>query len=70
MAFIATLVNLGVLFWKRHSHPLNLVLLSSFTILEALTLGVAIAFYDTQVVLQALCVALLCPFLLLIYSRP
>ncbi|KAF7325579.1 hypothetical protein MKEN_00407500 [Mycena kentingensis (nom. inval.)] len=31
---IGTLVNLILLQWKRHSHPLNLVLLSSFTILE------------------------------------
>ncbi|KAI8972233.1 UPF0005-domain-containing protein [Trametes punicea] len=49
-----TLINLGLLFWKRHSHPLNLVLLSTFTLLEALTLGVMTAFFDTVVVLQAL----------------
>lgn len=54
VALIATLVNLGLLFWKRHSHPLNLILLSTFTVLEALSLGVVIAFYDTLVVLQAL----------------
>ncbi|KAF8915582.1 inhibitor of apoptosis-promoting Bax1-domain-containing protein [Mucidula mucida] len=49
-----TLINLGVLFWKRHSHPLNLVLLSTFTLLEAFTLGVVVAFYDNAIVLQAL----------------
>ncbi|KAI9060328.1 UPF0005-domain-containing protein [Trametes sanguinea] len=49
-----TLVNLGLLFWKRHSHPLNLVLLSTFTLLEALTLGFMTAFFDTVIVLQAL----------------
>ncbi|KAF8585951.1 UPF0005-domain-containing protein [Ramaria rubella] len=58
VALVATLVNLGLLFWKRHSHPLNLVLLSTFTVLEALTLGVTIAFYDTKIVLQALLITL------------
>jgi len=55
---ILTLVNLGFLYWKRHSHPINLVLLSTFTFGEALTVGVAIAFYETQVVLQALLITL------------
>ncbi|CDO75649.1 hypothetical protein BN946_scf184941.g2 [Trametes cinnabarina] len=49
-----TLINLGLLFWKRHSHPLNLVLLSTFTLMEALTLGFMTAFFDTVIVLQAL----------------
>jgi len=49
-----TLVNIGLLYWKRHSHPLNFILLSSFTLLEAFTLGVATAFIDNVVVLQAL----------------
>jgi len=56
LGFFVTLINLGVLYWKRHSHPTNLLLLSSFTVLEASTIGVAIAFYDTTIVLQALCV--------------
>jgi len=58
VTMIGTLVNLGLLFWKRHSHPLNFVLLSTFTVLEALTLGVVIAFYDTVIVLQALLITL------------
>jgi FtsH-binding integral membrane protein len=49
-----TLINLGLLYWKRHDHPLNFVLLSTFTLLEAFTLGVTVAFFDTQIVLQAL----------------
>jgi FtsH-binding integral membrane protein len=49
-----TIVNLGLLYWKRHNHPLNLVLLSSFTLLEAFTIGIAISFYDQLVVLEAL----------------
>lgn len=33
---------------------MNLVLLSTFTLLEAFTLGVVVAFYDNAIVLQAL----------------
>ncbi|KAG6857699.1 hypothetical protein H0H87_004115 [Tephrocybe sp. NHM501043] len=53
-----TLVNLGLLYWKRHSHPLNFVLLSAFTVLEAFTLGVVVAFYDNVIVMQALLITL------------
>jgi len=55
---IGTLVNLGFLYWKRHSHPLNLVLLSSFTLLEAWALGIMTAFFDSTIVLQALLITL------------
>lgn len=54
-----TLINLGLLYWKRHSHPLNFVLLSTFTLMEAFTLGITVAFFDNVVVMQALCVVLL-----------
>lgn len=53
-----TLINLGLLYWKRHSHPWNFVLLSTFTLMEAFTLGVTVAFFDNIIVLQALCVQL------------
>ncbi|KAH7920151.1 hypothetical protein BV22DRAFT_1021777 [Leucogyrophana mollusca] len=53
-----TLINLGLLYWKRHSHPINLVLLSTFTLMEAFTLGVVTAFYDNVIVLQALLITL------------
>ncbi|KAG5638323.1 hypothetical protein H0H81_000741 [Sphagnurus paluster] len=49
-----TLINLGVLYWKRHSHPLNFVLLTTFTLMEAFTLGIVVAFYENKIVLQAL----------------
>ena len=49
-----SLANLALLFFKRHNHPWNLVLLSSFTIMEAFTLGVTVAFFDKVIVLQAL----------------
>ncbi|GBE80716.1 Bax inhibitor 1 [Sparassis crispa] len=55
---IGTFINLGVLYWKRHSHPLNLALLSLFTLFEAFTLGVTVAFFDNVIVLQALLITL------------
>ncbi|KAJ7680486.1 UPF0005-domain-containing protein [Mycena polygramma] len=55
---IGTLVNLGFLYWKRHTHPWNFVLLSTFTLLEAYSVGVAIAFYDNVIVIQALLITL------------
>jgi hypothetical protein len=53
-----TVINLGILFWKRHSHPWNLLFLSTFTVLEAFTLGVGVAVYDSTLVLQALLITL------------
>jgi len=53
-----TLINLGLLYWKRHSHPWNFVLLSTFTLMEAFTLGVMVAFFNNVIVLQALLITL------------
>ncbi|KAF7975879.1 hypothetical protein HWV62_8281 [Athelia sp. TMB] len=53
-----TLVNLGLLYWKRHSHPWNFVLLSTFTLMEAFTLGIAVSMYDNVIVMQALIITL------------
>ena len=64
-----TIINLGVLYWKRHSHPWNFVLLSTFTLMEAFTLGVMVAFFEKVIVLQALyvpspfCTSLYYPYL-------
>jgi len=52
------MVNLFLLYWKRHSYPANLIFLSTFTVLEAATLGFIVAFYDTTIVLQALLITL------------
>ncbi|XP_072257394.1 protein lifeguard 4 [Pyxicephalus adspersus] len=37
----------------RHQHPVNLYLLFGFTLLEAVTVGIAVTFYEVAVVLQA-----------------
>ncbi|KAK4054620.1 mitosis inhibitor protein kinase swe1 [Microbotryomycetes sp. JL221] len=51
---IGALVFMGLAFWKRHSHPLNLVFLAGFTACEALTLGSVVSLFDQTIVLQAL----------------
>ncbi|KZW00279.1 glutamate binding protein [Exidia glandulosa HHB12029] len=58
LTLIGSLVNLGVLYWKRHDHPANLFLLASFTAIEAFTVGIIVAFYETTIVLQALLITL------------
>jgi FtsH-binding integral membrane protein len=49
-----TLIVLGLLYWKRHSHPANLGLLGLFTLMEAFTLGIVTASFEDVIVLQAL----------------
>lgn len=55
---LGSLVSLGFLWWKRHSHPTNMILLSVFTFFEAFTLGIVVGFYDQVVVLQAIIITL------------
>jgi len=55
---VLAFVLLLVLIWKRRSHPLNLILLSAFTLTEAVCIGVVVSFYDTVLVLQALLITL------------
>ncbi|KAG9017500.1 hypothetical protein FRB90_001093 [Tulasnella sp. 427] len=57
-AMVGSFVTLGLLWWKRHSHPTNLVLLSAFTLCEAFTVGLIVGFYDQIVVLQALIITM------------
>lgn len=54
VTLFGTFVVLGLLYWKRHSHPMNFGLLALFTLMEAFTLGIVTAFYDNVIVLQAL----------------
>jgi FtsH-binding integral membrane protein len=54
VSLFGTLIVLGLLYWKRHSHPLNFGLLALFTLMEAFSLGVVTAFSDSVIVLQAL----------------
>ncbi|KAM6215938.1 protein lifeguard 4 isoform 1-T1 [Rhynchocyon petersi] len=56
LILVFALGSLGMIFaltLNRHRHPLNLYLLSGFTLLEALTVAIVVAFYDVYVILQA-----------------
>ncbi|KAJ3384466.1 hypothetical protein HDU92_003576 [Lobulomyces angularis] len=55
---ISSIVVLLALFYYRRSHPLNLYLLGLFTLLESVTIGSVISFYDSRIVLQALILTL------------
>lgn len=52
-AFLLTFVLLMALHVKRKEHPINLILLAAFTVVEAYTVGVMVTFFDKLVVLQA-----------------
>ncbi|TPX37490.1 hypothetical protein SmJEL517_g00545 [Synchytrium microbalum] len=56
LLFVSMFGSLGVLIaliWKRKSHPTNMWLLFTFTVLESYTVGNAVTFYDSETVLQA-----------------
>jgi len=58
VALVGSLVSLGLLYWKRHSFPTNFIFLTAFTLMEAFTIGVVVAFYETRIVLQALLITI------------
>ncbi|KAM4676281.1 protein lifeguard 4 [Discoglossus pictus] len=50
---IGSLITIIALTIYRHQYPVNLYLLFGFTLLEAVTVAIAVTFYDVAVVLQA-----------------
>ena len=48
-----SLGSLALVYWKRSSHPANLVSLGVFTAFEALMLGAVVCFVEKSVVLKA-----------------
>jgi len=52
-AFVLSFGLLIGLHLKRKQHPLNLILLAAFTVVEAYTVGVLVTFFDQAVVVQA-----------------
>ncbi|KAJ3612229.1 hypothetical protein NHX12_020505 [Muraenolepis orangiensis] len=50
---LGSLVVLLALAVYRHKHPVNLYLLSAFTLLEAVSVATAVSFYEYKIVLQA-----------------
>ncbi|KAI8320922.1 UPF0005-domain-containing protein, partial [Martensiomyces pterosporus] len=57
-ALVGSIISLVGVWWKRHSHPSNIILLSAFTFCEAYVVGAATAFYSSSLVLQALAITL------------
>ncbi|KAI9633854.1 inhibitor of apoptosis-promoting Bax1-domain-containing protein [Dioszegia hungarica] len=55
---LGSLVALFGVYWKRHEHPLNLVLVGLFTLLEAVMIGSVTSYYESRIVLQALFITL------------
>jgi FtsH-binding integral membrane protein len=47
---LGSLVALFGVYWKRHEHPLNLVLLGLFTLLEAVMIGSVTSYYESRIV--------------------
>jgi len=53
LAFVLSLTLLVLCSIKRRESPMNLILLAAFTVVEAFTVGVLVAHYDTAIVLEA-----------------
>ncbi|ORY31593.1 inhibitor of apoptosis-promoting Bax1-domain-containing protein [Naematelia encephala] len=55
---LGSFTSLAGVYWKRHQHPANLILLGLFTIFEAMMVGLVTSYYDSRIVLQALFITL------------
>ncbi|EIW72118.1 vacuolar protein [Tremella mesenterica] len=55
---LGSFAALGGVYWKRHQHPANLILLGLFTMFEAMLVGTVVSYYDSKIVLQALFITL------------
>jgi FtsH-binding integral membrane protein len=47
---VGSFAALGGVYWKRHQHPANLILLGLFTIFEAMMIGTITSYYDSRIV--------------------
>jgi len=51
---LGSFAALGGVYWKRHQHPANLILLGLFTMFEAMMVGTVVSYYESRIVIQAL----------------
>ncbi|XP_043276193.1 protein lifeguard 4-like [Venturia canescens] len=58
LSFILTMGILIALHFKRREHPINLILLGAFTLIQSYTVGIVVSMYETAVVLEALFITL------------
>ncbi len=47
---VCSFASLFGVYWKRHEHPANLVLLGLFTIFEAMLIGTVTSYYESRIV--------------------
>lgn len=53
---VCSFITLLGVYWKRHQHPTNLIMLGLFTIFEAMLIGTVTSYFDSKIVLQALAI--------------
>lgn len=58
LPMFGALASMGLVYWKRYSHPLNLLALGLFTLFESVTVGSVVGFYNETIVLQALVITI------------
>jgi FtsH-binding integral membrane protein len=47
---LGSFASLFGVYWKRHQHPANLILLGLFTIFEAMMVGTVVSYYESRIV--------------------
>ena len=57
---VCSFASLFGVYWKRHQHPANLVLLGLFTVFEAMLIGTVTSYYESKIVNQ--------PYMLILLS--
>ncbi|XP_072178436.1 protein lifeguard 4-like [Diadema setosum] len=68
IAFVLSFIFLVALLVKGREYPVNMILLSLFTLVEAYSVGTVVTFYDKSVVIEALFLTLAVSFGLLVYT--
>jgi hypothetical protein len=53
--FLGSFASLGGVYWKRHQHPANLILLGLFTLFEAMMVGTITSYVEGKIVSSAVC---------------
>ena len=66
--FVANLISVFALLYKRNEFPLNFYLLGAFTLFNSLSLGILISQYDAMVVVQAFCLTTVIVVALTLYT--
>jgi FtsH-binding integral membrane protein len=67
-AVVSVFVLIPIIFWFRHSHPLNLLLLAVWTGSLSLILGVGVSYYDSASIFTALALTVAATLSLTVYA--